>query len=95
MQQFSLGATFRLPIGDVSDAYTFTLGIDANYMFDSESEFTYGVATGYLIYFGDEILGVSIDNASFLPLTAAGRYAVFDKFSLVADLGYAIGLALD
>lgn len=93
--QFSLGATLGLPSGDVSDAYTFALGIDANYMFDSESEIAFGVATGYLTYFGDEILGVSIDNASFLPLAGAARYAASDKFTLGADVGYAVGLAPD
>jgi len=93
--QFSVGATFGLPSGDVSDAYTFALGIDANYMFDSESEIAFGVATGYLTYFGDEILGISIDNASFLPVAAAARYAASDKFTLGADVGYAVGLAPD
>lgn len=93
--QFSLGATIGLPSGDASDGYTFALGIDANYMFESDSEFTYGVTTGYLTYFGDEILNVSIDNASFLPVAAAGRFAASDKFTLGADIGYAIGLAPD
>ncbi|MFY0604264.1 MAG: transporter [Flavobacteriaceae bacterium] len=93
--QFSVGASFGLPTGDVSDGYTFALGIDANYMFESESDFSYGVATGYLTYFGDEILGISIDNASFLPLAGALRYTASEKFTLGADLGYAIGLAPD
>lgn len=93
--QFSLGASFGLPTGDADTAYTFALGIDANYMFDSESEFAFGVASGYLTYFGDEIGGIDIDNASFLPLAGAARYAVSDKFTLGADIGYAIGLAPD
>ena len=93
--QFSLGATFGLPTGDADTGYTFALGIDANYMFSSESDIAFGVATGYLTYFGDEILGVEIDNASFLPLAGAARYAASDKFTLGADVGYAIGLAPD
>lgn len=93
--QFSLGASFGLPTGDAEAGYTFALGIDANYMFESEGEVNFGVATGYLTYFGDEILGVEIDNASFLPLAGALRYAASDKFTLGADLGYAIGLAPD
>jgi len=93
--QFSLGASFGLPTGDADLGYTFALGIDANYMFESEGEVNFGVATGYLTYFGDEILGVEIDNASFLPLAGALRYAASDKFTLGADLGYAVGLAPD
>ena len=97
--QFSAGATFGIPTGDADEAYTFALGLDVNYMFESDSEFSYGVATGYLTYFGDEItvLGttVEIDNASFLPVAAAARYAASEKFSLGADVGYAIGLAPD
>lgn len=97
--QFSAGLTFGLPTGDADEGYSFALGIDANYMFESDSEFSYGVATGYLSYFGDEItiLGTTVefDTASFLPLAAAGRYAASDKFTLGADIGYAIGLAPD
>lgn len=97
--QFSAGATFGIPTGDADEGYTFALGLDVNYMFESDSEFSYGVATGYLTYFGDEItvLGttVEIDNASFLPVAAAARYAASEKFSLGADVGYAIGLAPD
>lgn len=93
--QFSLGATFGLPTGDADTAYTFALGIDATYMFESESDLAFGVATGYLTYFGDEIGTVEIDNASFLPLAAVARYPLSDDFTLGADVGYAIGLAPD
>lgn len=94
--QFSLGATLGLPSGDASDLTTLALGIDANYMFESDSEVGFGVASGYLTYFGDEvtILGttVDLDNASFIPLAGAARYAVSDKFGLGADVGYALGV---
>ena len=93
--QFSVGATFGLPTGDADVGYTFALGIDANYMFDSESDLAFGVSSGYLTYFGDDIGNISIDNASFLPLAGAVRYPLSDKFSLGADVGYAIGLAPD
>ncbi|PQJ19680.1 hypothetical protein [Tenacibaculum sp. SG-28] len=93
--QFSAGATFGLPVGDADNGYTFALGLDANYMFESDSAFKYGVAAGFLTYFGDEIAGFEIDNASFLPIAAAGRYGISDKFTLGADIGYAIGLSPD
>lgn len=94
--QFSLGATFGLPVGDADDVSTFALGIDANYMFASESSTTFGIASGYLTYFGDEvtILGstVELDNANFLPIAAAVRFATTGKFSFGGDVGYAVGL---
>lgn len=93
--QFSLGASFGLPTGDADLGYSFALGIDANYMFESEGSTTFGVSTGYLTYFGDEIGGFDVDNASFLPLAGAFRFAASDKFSLGADVGYAVGLAPD
>ena len=93
--QFSLGASFGLPVGDAEPAYGFALSVDANYMFESEGEVNFGVAAAYLTYFGKDIGGVSVDNASFLPLAGALRYGASDKFTLGADLGYAVGLAPD
>ncbi len=91
--QFSAGATFGIPTGDAEAGYSFVFGIDANYMFDSESDFGFGLATGYLSYFKDE--DVNPDNASFLPLAVAGRFAAGEKFSIGADVGYAVGLSPD
>lgn len=97
--QFSAGATFGLPTGDIEDFYTFALSVEVNYMFDSESDVAFGIASGYHTYIGDklDILGteVKLDNASFLPLAGAIRFAASEKFSLGADVGYAIGLAPD
>lgn len=93
--QFSLGANFGLPTGDASDLTTFALGVDANYMFESESDVSFGLASGFLTYFGDEVTilntTVDLDNANFIPLAGAIRYGLSDKFSLGADVGYAIG----
>lgn len=93
--QFSLGASVGLPVGDAEPGYSFVLSVDGTYMFSSESDFTYGVAASYLTYFGKDISGVSVDNASFLPLAGALRYNASEKFILGADIGYAIGLAPD
>lgn len=94
--QFSLGINAGIPTGDASDLTTFALGVDVNYSFASETDVTFGLATGYLTYFGDEvtILGntVDLDNANFIPLAGTFRYSVSDKFSLGADTGYAIGV---
>ena len=76
----------------------FALGLDVNYIFESDSEFKYGLAASYLTYFGKTVeiapgIEGDIDNVSFLPIAAAGRYRISDKFTLGADIGYAIGLS--
>lgn len=93
--QFSVGASVGLPVGDVESAYSLALSVDATYMFESEGDFSYGVAASYLTYLGKDVLGVKLDNASFLPLAGALRYSASEKFSLGADIGYALGLAPD
>ncbi len=57
----------------------------------------------YQHYFGSEedvtlfgqTVTVEYDDFGFLPIAAAGRYAVSEEFTLGADLGYAIGLSPD
>ncbi|MFY0631085.1 MAG: hypothetical protein JXR05_11935 [Flavobacteriaceae bacterium] len=93
--QFSVGASLGLPTGDANLVSSLSLGIDANYMFSSEKEVNFGVSAGYLTYFGKEILGVKVDNVSFLPIAGALRYDASEKFSLGADVGYAVGLSPD
>jgi hypothetical protein len=74
----------------------FALGLDVNYIFESDSELKYGLAASYLTYFGKTVedfgFELDYDNASFLPIAAAGRYRISDKFTLGADIGYTIGL---
>ena len=64
-------------------------------MFESEGAVQFGLASGYVTFLGDEILGIEIDNASFLPLAGALRYGASDSFGFGADIGYAVGLAPD
>ena len=95
--QFSAGATLGLPTGDADDVSSFALGLDVNYMLESDSEFKYGLAASYLTYFGKTVEDfgdeLDYDNVSFLPIAAAGRYGISDKLTLGADIGYAIGLS--
>lgn len=98
-QDFNAGISAALPIGDAGDSYTFGVNLDANYLWEVSESFNAGVAAGYHHYFGDsvEVLGTSfdVDDAGFLPIAAAGRFAVSEEFTLGADLGYAIGLSPD
>lgn len=85
-QTFSGGVTLGLPVGDASNFSSFAFGVDLNYMLASDSEFSYGLASGYLNYSGKNGAG----SSSLIPVAAAGRYSLSDTFSLGADLGYGI-----
>lgn len=90
------GINLGLPIGDAGDAWTFNVTLDVNYLWDAGENFKAGVATGYSHSFGDSIetgFGtIDVDDAQFLPVAGAARFAISDKFTLGADLGYAIGI---
>jgi hypothetical protein len=94
-QDFNAGLNVGLPIGDAGDAYTFNITLDVSALWEVSESFDAGVATGLSYNLGDEIAGFSIDDAIFLPIAAAGRFAVSEDFTLGADLGYALGLAPD
>lgn len=82
--QFSLGATFGIPTADADDGYSFALSVDANYMFESDSDIHFGVAASYLTYFGKDVtvgnVTLSFENASFLPLAGVFRYDALKNF---------------
>ncbi|MCR9182362.1 MAG: hypothetical protein NXH73_05500 [Flavobacteriaceae bacterium] len=92
---FKAGITLGLPIGDVSDGYTFNASLDLAYLFDIADSFQVGPALGYSHYFGDEVLGFEIDDATFLPIAASARFFASEDFFFGADLGYAVGLSPD
>lgn len=85
-QGFSAGVNFGLPIGDASNVSSFAFGVDVNYMFNADEDFTYGLASGLQFYSGKNG-GPSQD---FIPLALAGRYKLSDTFALGADVGYGI-----
>lgn len=95
-QNFNVGVSAGLPSGDASDAYTFSAILDASYLTEVSEEFHVGGAVGFIYSFGDSqdgFLGtVDVDDSGFLPLAAAGRYAVSEEFVLGADIGYALGV---
>ncbi len=92
---FNLGLNVGLPTGDVSDAYSFVLGIEANYLFEVSDDFEVGPSASFVNYFGESIGSFEIDDASFLPIAGAARYNASEKVVLGADLGYAIGISPD
>ncbi|NNK81729.1 MAG: hypothetical protein HKO92_01270 [Flavobacteriaceae bacterium] len=92
-QEFRAGFNVGLPTGDAGDAYTFALGADLSYMWNVSDTFDAGLAAGYSHFMLDgDFEG---DDASFLPIAVAGRFAASEDFSIGADLGYGIGISPD
>ncbi|MGY0408450.1 MAG: outer membrane beta-barrel protein [Polaribacter sp.] len=94
------GVSVGIPTGDVSDAVSFTLGAEMNYMFPVADGFTVGPSVEYLHFFAKDFgllssVGIEIPDFSFLPISAAAKYNVSDKFAVGANLGYAVGISGD
>ncbi|MEE9362678.1 MAG: outer membrane beta-barrel protein [Cellulophaga sp.] len=98
--QFKGGASLGLPVGDVSDLYSFNVQLDATYLWEVADSFEAGATLGYSHSFAKTYSassgGVTIefkpDAAQFIPVAATGRYGLSDEFSVGLDLGYAIGV---
>jgi hypothetical protein len=93
---FKLGANLGLPVGDAGDVSGFSVGLDAQYIFETAGEFDLGVATGFTNSFGktigDSTFSIEIDDVQFLPLAGVARYKASEEFSIGTDLGYALGI---
>lgn len=93
---FRLGANLGLPTGDAGDLSGFSIGLDAQYMFETAGDFDLGVATGFTNSFGKEIgsdeFSIEIDDVQFLPLAGVARYKASEELSIGTDLGYALGI---
>ncbi|QQV04352.1 MULTISPECIES: hypothetical protein [Chryseobacterium] len=84
---FKLGGHIGAPVGDASKVSSFTLGVDAAYMWNIMRGLDVGIASGYSHFFGKD----RWDDFGFIPLAASGKY----KFASVPlfvglDLGGAI-----
>ncbi|WP_430409596.1 outer membrane beta-barrel protein [Kordia sp.] len=99
-QEFKVGLNGALPIGDAGDFYTFSVGLDAAYLWNVSEKFDAGIATGFTNAFGDEqsvtIAGITataeVEDAQFIPIAGAARFNVSNDFYIGADVGYAIGI---
>jgi len=101
-QELKAGLSFGLPVGDAGNIYNFNTNLDLNYLWKVSEKFDVGVATGLSYNFGDEVripnvIGggstiIDVEDAVFLPIAGAGRFALSEKFTLGIDLGYAIGI---
>ncbi|MEM6516271.1 MAG: hypothetical protein AAF688_08815 [Bacteroidota bacterium] len=99
--EFNIGLGGGLPIGDAGDVATFSAVLDVNYLFEVSEGFTAGPALGLSYSFSEEVdvpfgdgvvATIDLDDAIFLPIGGAARYSLSDKFTVGADLGYALGI---
>jgi len=98
---FKVGAHVGLPIGDVSDFSSFTVGLDVAYMFETSDSFDVGIASGFVNGFGKSETvssgGFTVEfdapDFQYIPLAVAGRFKASEEFSIGADLGYAVGIS--
>lgn len=85
---WKIGVNAGIPVGDAQDLSSFDLGGDVAYLFDVTDVFKVGPLAGYSYFFGEG----DLDDFSFIPLAASGRFSFSDAFFIGADLGYAIGV---
>lgn len=77
-----IGANIGFTTG--SGDSSFVIGGDIDYLFDVDSRFEVGAATGLAV--------VTTGNSIILPLAGAGRFHATNKIDLGLDMGYAIGI---
>ena len=98
-QQIVTGLSGGLPLGEASDASKFAINVDVGYLWDISEVVKMGAATGYSHSFGDTqtVNGFTVDANDFqyIPLAAALRVGIVDRFILGADVGYGIGISED
>ena len=95
-QEFNLGASAALPLGDAGDLTTFGLNIEANYLTDVSEQFDVGATVGYHHYFGGHSMDIpGLGDFSFIPVAASARFNASEAFTIGADLGYGIGISPD
>ncbi len=98
-QNFNGGIGVGLPTGDASDFLSFSINADLSYTWNVSDSFDVGLASGLIYVFGkdweDGPNTIKVDDGQYLPLAATGKLKVSDKFFILADLGYAIGINED
>lgn len=98
---FRAGLNVGLITGEVSDFYSFSLGVDALYVWGLSKELDLGLATGFNNAFGEEESisdgGLSVttefSNLQYIPAAMAIRIYPSYGFKLGGDIGYALVLS--
>lgn len=97
---FRAGLNAGMVTGDLTEAYSLTLGVDLYQHWGISKAVDLGVTTGFSNAFGEkqEISagGVTIetefDNIQFIPVAGSVRFYPTTGFKFGGDVGYAIGI---
>jgi hypothetical protein len=87
--KFKAGAHVGLPMGDIKDAFSLNIGLDASYSWAISDKFDAGIGSGYTLYTGKDLF----EDASFVPVYGSAQYLLTESLFLGTDLGYAIGVS--
>jgi hypothetical protein len=92
---FKVGASVGFPVGDLSEAYSLSAGLDVAYLFPVNDKFQLGAASGFVNVFGEDIetgFGITFEaeDAQFIPVAAAVRFMATDNLYVGTDIGYAV-----
>jgi hypothetical protein len=91
-QSFNAGVGAAIPVGDVDAAYGFGVALDFSYLFPINDVFHVGPSASVMHYFGKEIAGFEIDDATFIPIGGEARFYL-EQFYFGANLGYGLGVS--
>lgn len=94
---FRAGINGGLVLGDLSEDYSFSLGIDLYHHWGVSKALDIGVTAGFTNAFGEKQIGVNeteFDNIQFLPVGASFRVYPGKNvgFKFGGDIGYAVGV---
>ncbi|MEZ4811396.1 MAG: hypothetical protein R2819_13645 [Allomuricauda sp.] len=97
---FKAGFNAGLPVGDVADFSSFSMGLDLAYHWGISELLDGGITTGYIhsfgetntISLGDATIETQFEDFQFIPMALALRLYPTYEFKLGADVGYAVGL---
>ncbi len=88
--QFKAGVNVGLPVGDVKEMTTFSLGADLAYLWNVGTNFQVGPTVGFQNFFGKEDPNYHDKTSlSYVPVAASGQFSIAPEFFIGADLGYA------
>lgn len=93
--QFKVGASAGLPVGDLSDLYDVSLGIDLYYLAGKpDGLLSFGGGAGFINYVGADTPAGRLDGSSYLTLAGAARLNIL-FLTVGPDLGYGFALSED
>jgi len=97
---FKAGVNAGIPVGDYSEALSFSLGLDLSYNWGVSELLDVGIASGFINAFGktesvtvgDFTVEGDFGDYQIVPMAAAFRiYPTYD-FKFGADVGYGVGI---